>query len=98
MSFRKQRMDEERLLLMAARMIEARQSMRLLLGDKYDSTMEPCRILIRAAMKKQRRSAIAATTEICRRMLDAGADGMLGVEMIAACADVLEEPDSQSKE
>jgi len=86
-------MNEEALILMTAKMIQARKSLRDLLGDRYESVIEPCRVLIRGSMKHRKCGAIKATTDLTNAMLNSGADGMAAMKMIAACADVLEKED-----
>lgn len=82
-------MNEENLVLMAAKMIEARKSLRSLLGDKYETVIEPGRVLIRGCMKDRECSAIKAATDLSNAMLERGADGMAVMKVIAACADVM---------
>lgn len=80
----------ENAILLAAQLIDARKSMRSLLGDKYETTTEPCRILIRAAMKSKKCNAIKATTDLITALMEGGANGMVGIKMLAACVDVME--------
>lgn len=87
-------MTEEALILMAAKMIQARKSLRDLLGEGYESMLEPCRVLIRASMKHRSCGAIKATTDLTNAILNSGADGMVAMKMIAACADVLEKEEA----
>jgi len=84
-------MDDDTVILVTAKMIQARKSLRNLLGDKYESTIEPCRALIRGSMKHRKCSAVKAATDLSNAMLKGGADGMVAMKMIAACADVLTE-------
>lgn len=82
------------MILMTAKMIQARKSLRDLLGDRYESVIEPCRVLIRGSMTHRSCGAVKATTDLTNAMLDSGADGMVAMKMIAACADVLEKEEA----
>lgn len=82
-------MNEDGLVLMAAKMIEARKSLRSLLGNKYEAVIEPGRDLIRGYMKDRGVSAIKAATGLSNLMLENGSGGMAVMKMIAACADVM---------
>lgn len=84
-------MTDEEVLLMTAKMIQARNSLRSILGDKYEATIEPCRVLIRVSMKHRKCNAVVAATDLSNAMLEAGAGGMVAMKLIAACADVLAE-------
>ena len=81
--------NEEDLVLMAAKMIQARKSLRGLLGDKYEAAIEPGRDLIRGYMKQRKCSAIVAATDLSNTILEKGGSGIAVMKVIAACADVL---------
>lgn len=81
--------NDDDLTLMAARMIEARKSLRRLLGDRYETMIEPGRALIRSCMKHRECSAVKAATDLSKAMLEMGAGGMAVMKVIAACADVM---------
>ena len=81
--------NDEDHVLMAAKMIQARKSLRDLLGDKYEAAIEPGRVLIRGYMKQRKCSAVKAATDLSNTILEKGGGGMAVMKVIAACADVL---------
>lgn len=85
-------MDEQRVMI-AAKLYEARATLKGLLGDRYDLHMAEQRNVLRAYSDATHRGDVLhAAMEMVRTMQADGVDAKMQMFVVAAAVDLIEEP------
>lgn len=79
----------EQIISMAAKMYEARTTMRRLLGAKYTERMAECQKFITAVMERDGVNETSAAIRLAKELTDDG-HTVLGVQMLAAAVEMIE--------
>ena len=76
-------------ITLTADMIEQRDCLRALCGDRYEKCIAPVRQIIRGYAAEKGLQLLPATLELCQRALENGSGGAF-ITLIAAVVDLME--------